>query len=106
MSSDSTEATLISLGSCQDTDIVIPKVINGFKVTKITTGAFYRTVRSAIIDSPKPSLRKKATSGTLSITFLPFGNKSYIFFNIFYEPLFAARCFAVIPFYPLTQVRF
>ena len=74
--SEKNEATVVSIGNCQDTDVVIPEIIFGVKVTKIARDAFYnnKTLTSVVIGDNVTEIPDEAFRYCAEITSVVIGD--------------------------------
>lgn len=80
VNSDHTSCTVTGRGSCEDTEIIIPSVIDGYEVTEIGSGAFQdcTSLTSVTIPDSVTKIGENAFCGCTALSSVTIGNKETV----------------------------
>lgn len=80
VNSDHTSCTVTGMGSCEDTEIIIPAVIDGYDVTEIGSGAFQdcTSLTSVTIPDSVTRIGENAFRDCTSLSIVTIGNKETV----------------------------
>lgn len=80
VNSDHTSCTVTGMGSCEDTEIIIPTVIDGYDVTEIGSGAFQdcTSLTSVTIPDSVTRIGENAFRDCTSLSIVTIGNKETV----------------------------